>query len=1068
MAPLDLKINGDCASAVNALTLTERAVGSLQSRAGSGVGVAVSVLGARAAAKDLGSVSTAITNTNTAAAAFRGGGVISSGLGAGAVAARGFSSTLGGTSRAISETATSAGVLAAAVGRVGAAAARGGALAGMLPSGGAASIVAASAATQGLQRALAGQQLAAMRMAPAMAMANAQTSALAANSTAAAAGMNRMAASGGGFRGAIADFRGAVAMGMLPGVLAEVERAGTGGRYPGTGGPPPIIPPRGGGGGGGGGGAADDAEGERRGAAAGKKVGEIGKELGTMVMAGMALGIAADATVTKYGVDAVNKTIAETPKLAKASGEAMDEFGKGLSDVSSAVADKAVPAFRQLGVSQHALGAISGKIGMDNMQTYVEGQIKTTDAQTKALTNMQSAFGPAIQAADNLGVAMLKGISNPAVVDGVRSFSQVLAKPEIQKGLADITTGATGAGLVLAKVAADTSAAASKLVNSIVGGQNVTDTSGTLFGAGMFASLGFSKGGLKGGIAGAILGGTAIASSQNMMATGKEDMVTPSLISNMLGSAIGYRLGKIPGMIVGGVAGQLLPNILSNLPGELGKMAPAALMGAEIGGTVGMLGGPVGMAVGTAVGGVVGAAVGRGERKTNTNLLAGLWGPPEIPKDKPVTNLFTGKPMEEPVVTNLFTGKPMDTEKNAITGLPTSGPGSLGDKLTGGEGPKAEPPAVRPGLPSIAQLEGKAGRFAEWQITPGVQGPGLPPLPPLQHAPPALPPTPQPQQQQQQQEPLPAGVGKVGNQAPTRSFQDTTSAASAAASATAQLQQNAQQAAQSVSQLGQTMPAVAQAVQTVAPQIQPVQQSLADMPQQAVQQMNTAASSVGQSAQQMGAAVPPAVSAGIAQQTPQVCDSAAGMAASMVACAARALMSASPSKKFVMLGESTGQGLALGADNSAGLATNSVGNMITGVLGKVGALGSGVQAASDGVVPIAESAGLMVGYVWARSVETGVDSVLRAADFAQASMPGINSALAKTTLGQLGLLGPAGSGASIGKMGLGGMITLPNAVPAVNATIMVSVDGTPLRVIAQDVVEAAFGAAADSFDQQRG
>jgi hypothetical protein len=158
--------------------------------------------------------------------------------------------------------------------------------------------------------------------------------------------------------------------------------------------------------------------------------------------------------------------------------------------------------------------------------------------------------------------------------------------------------------------------------------------------------------------------------------------------------------------------------------------------------------------------------------------------------------------------------------------------------------------------------------------------------------------------------------------------------------------------------------------------------------------------------------------------------------------------------------------MAIGVNNSAGEATDAVGSMASGMLSQVGALGSGVQAASDGVTPIAESSGLMIGYVWGRSIQTGVDSVLKSADFSQASLAAVASDLAKTTLGQMGLLGIAGSGASISKGPNGGYVSMP--APAINATFQLMIDGKPVEVIAQRVVDSSFDQLADSYGRQRG
>jgi hypothetical protein len=110
----------------------------------------------------------------------------------------------------------------------------------------------------------------------------------------------------------------------------------------------------------------------------------------------------------------------------------------------------------------------------------------------------------------------------------------------------------------------------------------------------------------------------------------------------------------------------------------------------------------------------------------------------------------------------------------------------------------------------------------------------------------------------------------------------------------------------------------------------------------------------------------------------------------------------------------------------------------------------------------------MLGYVWARSVVNGADSVLKSSDFAAVTTPQLGSQLAESVLGKLGLLPPAGSGAEYYKTGSGnaGFVTIPT--PQVNATINVSVDGQPLQVIAQNVVDASMTNLTNSIGAQRG
>lgn len=1046
MPNLDLVMTGDCISAVTALGNTERAVRSLQSRAGSGVGVAVSVGGARAAQKDLAGVGSALSSTSAAAQGFNRT-PIAGGMVAGAAAARGLSSSLSGTNRAMGEARSGAGALAAAgaastrslgsmapvvagmTSRLGAMGRAAGAVAALpvaVPGGrgGGASIMAASHGVDRFRTALAAQQLQAARGLPVMAAANAQTAALAANATSAAGAVTRLGGAplmppghytgpgswdgGRRFGGSGIPDTGARA----PGPYAGMPGAWDNGHRIGSGAPPvvpPVVPP---GRGGGGGGGDDDAE--RRGAAAGKAGAEIGKGIGTMLMAGLAVGIATNASYAKHALDAVNVTISETPGLADKATEAADELGAGIRDITAGVnMDRFADQFERLGTANRALGQMQGQIGMQNLATKLETEARSADVQTRALARMAPAFDAAIRGSSNLGDALLTGISNPQVVNGVRALGESLSKPEIAKGLADITTGAAASSLVFAKLAADVSGAVSSVVNSVVGGQNVTDMSGALFGGSAVAAL--AKGGLGARLGAGVLGGSAVFGSQQLMAQGRDDLVTPSLINELLGSAAGYRLGAmvnprlaLPAMLAGGLGAQYGTQAAAGLPGALGKAAPAAMMGGQLGLLAGSALGPLGMAAGTAAGTAVGGAVGVATDPTSK------------PEDKGLA-LFGGT-----LLGDAFTGG--GVSKAAGQGLAQTFP----------QGAPAGPGAVAPGPQQPEAPKGQVGQLLERQkatqqrVAEDRRSRGL----------------------------RPAGSGSAPPApiAPAAPAADT----SAAANATQQLSQNAQQATQSVQGLGASMPQVAQHAANLPASFAPVQH----LPAQANAQMNTAAASISQSAQQVGAAIPPAISTGIVKQTPKVCDAAADMGNSMVNCTGRALQTASPSKKFIALGESTGDGAAIGVNNSAGGAVDAVGSMASGMLSAVGALGSGVEAASEGAVPIAESGGLMVGYVWARSVATGVDSVLKSADFAQASMPAINSALAKTTLGRLGLLGVAGSGASISKTAGGGRISMP--APVVNATFQVSVDGTPLQVIAQRQIDGAMDALADSFSRQRG
>lgn len=191
----------------------------------------------------------------------------------------------------------------------------------------------------------------------------------------------------------------------------------------------------------------------------------------------------------------------------------------------------------------------------------------------------------------------------------------------------------------------------------------------------------------------------------------------------------------------------------------------------------------------------------------------------------------------------------------------------------------------------------------------------------------------------------------------------------------------------------------------------------------------------------------------------------------------------SPAREFMKLGVFASKGYALGMNQSMGVVSSSARSMGTGAVNAAaeavvsaqaayntalaGGFGAGITAASNGVTPIASTAGLMLGYVWAKNVATGAMSVLQSSQFSQLTMPKLGSQQAMTALGALGLLPPAGSGAEYYNISAGsaGMVTMK---PEVNATINVMVDGAPMRVIAQNVVNASMTNLADLVPAQRG
>ena len=135
-----------------------------------------------------------------------------------------------------------------------------------------------------------------------------------------------------------------------------------------------------------------------------------------------------------------------------------------------------------------------------------------------------------------------------------------------------------------------------------------------------------------------------------------------------------------------------------------------------------------------------------------------------------------------------------------------------------------------------------------------------------------------------------------------------------------------------------------------------------------------------------------------------------------------------------------------------------------------GGFGSEVTPLFNGVLPIADSTGLLAGQVWGRSIITGVDQTLKKADFQSSAVPAIDSALAKTALGVAGLLGPAGSGASINKVPTvtlgGGTATTGQSTATIHNHVYI--DGKEIRLIAGQEVEATLGDLVSSISRQSG
>lgn len=188
-------------------------------------------------------------------------------------------------------------------------------------------------------------------------------------------------------------------------------------------------------------------------------------------------------------------------------------------------------------------------------------------------------------------------------------------------------------------------------------------------------------------------------------------------------------------------------------------------------------------------------------------------------------------------------------------------------------------------------------------------------------------------------------------------------------------------------------------------------------------------------AQVSGQAVAQSMAQGMASGAGQVGSAAQAMGDTAKSQAAQALKTHSPSREFMDIGQSTGDGMSIGIANS-----------MPSAVGAIGAAMGGVVDAARGV---ASNQGLAVGYAFFESIVTGAQQAVKTADFQQLGFPEVKSELAKARLGRLGLLGPAGSGAQSYKLEAH-EITFGSGVPAKPAptppqpiVVNVSLDGKP-------------------------
>lgn len=332
-------------------------------------------------------------------------------------------------------------------------------------------------------------------------------------------------------------------------------------------------------------------------------------------------------------------------------------------------------------------------------------------------------------------------------------------------------------------------------------------------------------------------------------------------------------------------------------------------------------------------------------------------------------------------------------------------------------------------------------------------------------------------------------LGQVGQTSNTAAQGQNTQAQSQTANAqsAAAVAQGATTASTGIGALGQSIGTTDASAQSLSQSLSAISANATDATSGVSAGLSGVGAAMGSGAAAAGASIGASIGSGASSSASTGAAAAGGAAAGAAgvggAAGSDGSDSQSPSRKTFQIGVWMGAGLALGQFASVPLvsaagaqmgqsAVTAMGNATTAAQTEynttlAGGFGAGLIAASNGVTPIAQDYGLMLGYSWAENVVTGAQSVFQSDQFQALTVPKFESALAQATEGALGLLPPAGSGAEYytTTSGSAGMVQM---TPTVNATIMVSVDGTPLQVIAQQVVNASMISLASSIDNQRG
>lgn len=612
-------------------------------------------------------------------------------------------------------------------------------------------------------------------------------------------------------------------------------------------------------------------------------------DVGRMGAIGGVIGIAESLVAGAAGMMAVNQVIKDVPALALAANRSMNQFTKGVREAGKEAIAEGVPGIRALGGVLRGLGSEVGAIGAAHMGETLTAVSSLAGTATRSLHALEPAMGPGITGIQNMGNAIMNGIASESSVQGITSVGNALSNMGNAKGVENLTSGLSTLSTLAGKVGTDVIGSLGNLPG--MGSANFGPSMQSGLAAGMM-----TKSPLIG-----LLTAAGTFQAQQLEAAGRDDMVTPGAIGGIAGGVGGHKLGKTlggpRGGVRGGIAGYLAGDALGLLAAQGDKAAGSGSLMADMaefglsGAAIGAYGGPWGAAAGL----LGGAAVGFAKNTIGGDGTGGDTG--SVPK--PDSHGFpTG--VSAPWGWNRDDAGTLTPSRSARdSGTTTATPQSayMKDMLGGGIPTQPED--------AIRQLQG--GREGQ----------------------------------------------NRGQSTDAKPMADMTDQTKQLGDATQNLGPKVNSGMRAISALGQQSQQMGQQVQQVPQAVGPTLGALSTVPAQAAQAMEAAHSAVNQGGGSIGASVPKALSSGIAKNTGVACDAAADMTASTVKCGASALQAASPSKKFVALGEGIGQGLAIGARSSTGEAVAAVGNAMTRV---VQAGQASLQAASPSKTFQAEGA----------------------------------------------------------------------------------------------------------------